>query len=213
MTTTASARAFSRLPLMIYDVGVLWLSNNFAWRCPRHLILDFYNQHVSARHLDVGPGSGYYLDKCRWPASDPAVTLLDLYPAPLQMTAQRIARYAPQTVQADVLAPIAIGEKFDSIGINYVLHCLPGTMREKSAVFANLKKLLQPGGVIFGTTILGKDIAHNALARYLLRVYNTKHIFSNTEDSLDTLRQALNEQFRRHTLQTHGCVAFFTGAV
>ena len=210
MASTASTRAFSRLPLLIYDVGVLRFSNTFAWRCPRRRILDFYNEHVSAHHLDVGPGSGYYLDRCRWPA-EPVITLLDLNPAPLQMTAQRIARYAPRTIQTDVLQPIATDERFDSIGISYVLHCLPGTMSDKAAAFANLKKLLRPGGVLFGTTILGKGVPHNALARYLLRTYNTSGIFSNTEDSQGALEHVLGEQFGRHTVQIHGCVALFAG--
>jgi hypothetical protein len=38
------------------------------------------------------------------------------------------------------------GPSFDSIGLNYVLHCLPGTIRTKSMVFENLEALLNPGG-------------------------------------------------------------------
>jgi len=42
-----------------YDLWVLGFSNTFVWRCPTRLLLEFYNEHISGNHLDVGVGTGY----------------------------------------------------------------------------------------------------------------------------------------------------------
>ena len=59
----AGTAAYSKPLLSIYDLWVLGFSNTFVWRCRTSIILAFYNQHVSGNHLDVGVGTGYYLDR------------------------------------------------------------------------------------------------------------------------------------------------------
>lgn len=210
----AGAAIYSKRLLSVYDLGVIKLSNQFVWRCPSHLILDFYHEHISANHLDVGVGTGYFLDKCRFPSSTPRLALLDLNPNSLHMTAQRLHRYHPTVHLADVLEPLQFGApKFDSIALNYVLHCLPGTMLSKQSVFENLKPWLSPGGVVFGTTILGQGIRPNFLARKLMTLYNAKGIFSNRQDDLPDLEAILKRHVRDYETKMVGCVAFFTGRV
>ena len=103
----------------------------------------------------AGVGSGYFLDHCRFPAESPRVALLDLNANCLEMAAERIARYSPERYEANVLAPLEPeAAKFDSIGLNYVLHCLPGKLAEKAAALSHLQTLLNPGGVLFGSTLL-----------------------------------------------------------
>jgi hypothetical protein len=65
-----------------------------------------------------------------------------------------LTRYSPQVVKANVLEPLELGAaRFDSVGLNGVLHCLPGTLETKAAVFQNLKPFVEQGGVVFGSTI------------------------------------------------------------
>lgn len=215
-TTSAEAGAaiYSKRMLSLYDLGVIELSNRFAWRCPPHLMLDFYNQHISANHLDVGVGTSYFLDTCRFPSNTPRIVLLDLNPNSLNMSAKRLHRYNPTTYLANVLEPLQFDmPKFDSIGLNYLLHCLPGTMRSKHVVFANLKPWLNPGGVVFGTTILSQGIRPNFLARRMMTLYNAKAIFSNREDDLPSLEAALKRYFQSYETNVVGCVAFFYGSI
>jgi SAM-dependent methyltransferase len=206
------ARRLHQDLLAIYDLFVLGFSNSFAWKCPSRVILDFYNQHVSDRHLDVGVGTGYFLDRCRFPGEKPAIALLDLNPNSLAATAKRLHRYQPTCHQADVLQPIDAGlSDLTSIGMNYLLHCLPGTLSTKRAAFANLKPLLRSGGVIFGSTILGKGVYRNFPARTLSGLYNRKGIFSNREDALPDLEAGLREHFVDTEVRVQGCVALFSG--
>lgn len=208
----AGAAVYSKPVLSVYDLFVLGFSNRFAWKCPSRRILDFYNEHVSADHLDVGVGTGYFLDKCRFPSPTPAIALADLNPNSLQRTAKRLRRYHPVTYVANVLEPLPIEPaRFDSVGLNYLLHCLPGDMRSKSVVFRNLKPLLRPGGVVFGTTILGRGVPRNAFARTLMHIYNARGIFGNAGDSRADLETILKENFPDSRVHVVGCVAFFVG--
>lgn len=208
----AGAAVYTKQTLLVYDALVLRFANTFAWKCPSRFILDFYNEHVSARDLDVGVGTGHFLDKCRFPSSSPTLALLDVNPNSLQVASERVRRYNPIAWQANVLEPLRVQRlRFDSIGFNYLLHCLPGQMLSKGVVFRHLKPLLNAGGVVFGTTILGQGVEPNALAKLLLRIYNSTGIFSNASDNLVDLDRVMRENFSRAAVQVVGCVAFFVG--
>ncbi len=210
--TPTGADVYSKLVLSIYDLFVLGLSNTFAWKISNQLILDLYNKHVSEKHLDVGVGTGYFLDKCKFPSSHPHIALIDLNTNSLETTAQRLSRYHPQTFVANILEPLPSELRgFQSIGLNYLLHCLPGNMLSKSVVFENLKPLINPGGVIFGTTILGQGVKQNLMARKLISIYNRRGIFSNISDSVEDIEIVLKQNFRDYELEIVGCVAIFVG--
>lgn len=210
----AGAAIYTRLFLAIYDLIVTHFSSRFIWKCPSHLQVAFYNEHVSTCHLDVGVGTGFYLDKCHFPSSTPTIGLLDLNPNSLEVTSRRIRRYHPMTFQANVLEPLQIDSTgFDSIGLNYLLHCLPGDMRSKGVVFRNLKPLLNPGGVVFGTTIVGVGAQHGWMARRIIPRYNAMKAFTNAHDSPDDLELVLRSHFRIYSLRMVGSVAFFVGRI
>jgi hypothetical protein len=99
---------------------------------------------------------------------------------------------------------------FDSISLNYLLHCLPGNLATKSIVFEHVKPLLRDEGVIFGSTILGEGVRHNPLAKQLMKIYNAKGIFSNLSDRQSYLEAGLKAHFDEHTTHIAGCVALFS---
>jgi SAM-dependent methyltransferase len=204
------ATAYTPATLALYDLFVLGFSNSFVWNCPSRLILDLYDQHISSRHLDIGVGTGYFMDRCRFPAS-PMIALLDLNPNSLEKAAKRLVRYAPTCHLGNALQPIDVGSSaFGSIGLNYLLHCLPGDLTSKSIVFQNLKSLLKDGGTVFGSTILGRGVRHNFLATKLMRAYNAAGIFSNWSDSQQDLEAGLRAHFNQCTIRVQGCVALFS---
>jgi SAM-dependent methyltransferase len=214
---TRGSAVYSPFVLSIYDPWMNYFENPFVWLCSSKIILDFYNRHVSDRHLDVGVGTGYYLDKARFPSKKPVVYLLDLNPNSLSATASRIRRYQPKAYTANVLEPISYDlPQFDSIGMNYLLHCMPGNLKTKGMVFRHLIPFLSPDGVLFGSTILGEGVRFNLLGKLFMRVYNSplipnSRVVNNQKDCLEDLRTSLHENFENFTTEVIGTVVFFVG--
>src|SRR5262245_54092712 len=151
----AGQAIYTQRTLALYDFLVLGVSNRFIWKCPTERLEDHYDKHVTANHLDVGVGTGYFLDRCRFPSTAPRVALMDLNADALQFASQRIARYKPETYRRNVLEPISVeAAKFDSVGMNYLLHCLPSSIESKAVVFDHLRALMNPNALMFGSTLV-----------------------------------------------------------
>tara|TARA_Y100001933_G_scaffold265240_1_gene337787 strand:- start:785 stop:1693 length:909 start_codon:yes stop_codon:yes gene_type:complete len=207
--THAGQAVYSPFVLKLYDAWVLGISNRLIWKCPTKHLLAMYQQHVTSNHLDVGVGTGYFLKKTRWPINT-QLALMDMNPNSLATAAARVPGLTPCTFEADVFEPWSLGDKlFDSISMNYLLHCLPGNLQNKSVVFEHAKAHLTSGGTLFGSTLLGKDLPRSSTAKRLMDIYNRKGIFSNTEDSLDILEHVLSQYFAKVEIQTRGCCAIF----
>ncbi len=210
----AGQRIYTRRNLALYDFVVHGVANGIAWKCPTKRLLEHYNRYISANHLDVGVGTGYFLDQCRFPSAAPRVALMDLNPNSLEFASRRIARYSPESFRRNVLEPISIdGSGFDSVGANYLLHCLPGTIESKSVVFENLKILMNPDAVIFGASLLQRGVERTWLAKRLLKAYNRRGFFCNEEDDLEGLKRALYEHLHDVNVEVVGCAALFSGRV
>jgi SAM-dependent methyltransferase len=195
--------------LSIYDVLVHGLSNRFAWRCPTRQLIELYRTNLSADHLEAGVGTGFFIDRAGRAGFD-RLALLDINRHCLDRAAQRLARFKPTLHQVNLLAPVELDlAPFSSIGLTYVLHCLPGSMREKLVVIDHLQPLMQKDAALFGATILGRDIAPNAAARALLDLYNAKGVFNNREDDLASLAVGLRRRFDEVEIETQGLVALF----
>jgi SAM-dependent methyltransferase len=201
--------AFNRRTLKYYD-RLLEFTCNRIWRCPVERTLELYQRRLSSNHLEVGVGTGYFLDRSLLPGPAPRLALLDTSLDCLRHTEAKLARYAPEVYQANALAPIELAVRgFDSIAINYVLHCMAGTLPAKGAAFAHLKRLLNPGGVLFGSTVLRHGVPCGLQARAFMRLYNAARVFCNLEDSLAGLTEALNCTFPHVQIDVIGCVAQF----
>lgn len=208
----AGQAVYSKRVLNAYDIIVLGLSNQFIWRCPTARLRAHYERHLSANHLDVGVGTGYFLDRCRFPSSSPRVALMDLNQNALDHAAKRIARHHPELYLRNVLEPIHFdGPIFDSIGVNYLLHCLPGAMAAKAVVFDPLKALMKDGATLFGSTLLQGGVERSWAARGLMDFYNRKGVFTNAHDDADALRAALEQRFGQVEIEIVGCAALFSG--
>jgi 2-polyprenyl-3-methyl-5-hydroxy-6-metoxy-1,4-benzoquinol methylase len=201
---------YTKSVLQAYDFWVLALSNRLLWKCPTRELLRHYDRHVTGNHLDVGVGTGYFLDRCRFPTPTPRIALLDLNSNALQFASKRIARYRPEVYLRNILLPLVIeAGRFDSVAINYLLHCLPGTIESKAVIFDHLKPLMNPDAVLFGSTLLPDGVVLGGLARRLMTFYNEKGIFSNRFDTHESLERALGRRFRQVSIRRLGCAALF----
>lgn len=207
----AGQAIYNKYVLAAYDLLVLGVSCQLFWRCPSHRMETQYNNFLSNNHLDVGVGTGYFLDHCQFPSDNPRIALMDLNKNSLNYTAERIVRYAPEAYCRNILEPISIpAENFDSVGINFLLHCVPGDLSEKSAIFDHLKAVMHPNAVIFGSTILHVGVSPNWLAKRLMNTYNNKGVFSNLDDSAEGLKRELEARFSDVSVEVVGCVALFS---
>lgn len=201
---------YTKKSLPLYDLIVTKLSNQFAWRCSRKILINFFKDNTSKNHLDIGVGTGYFLQKLHLTPGNQRIGLLDLNEDCLDYTKKKLNQFHPEVYHHDVFEPFtSITKKFDSVSLNYVLHCLPGTISQKSKTFDHIKDVLNPRGKMFGTTILGKGINHNFLAKKLLTIYNNKKIMNNINDDKETLLNELQNRFSYVQLKVIGCVALF----
>ncbi|MBQ26437.1 class I SAM-dependent methyltransferase [Alcanivorax sp.] len=208
----AGQAIYTPLALKLYDQAVLGLSCRWVWKCPANVLLSHYQQHVSANHLDVGVGTGYFLDKVTFPSPSPRVALMDMNAHSLSSCAKRIARYQPLVYQCNVLEPVQLStQRFDSLAMNLLLHCLPGSMSDKAAALDNVLPLLAPGAVVFGATLLHDGVNRSPTARGLMSLYNAKGIFNNRDDNDVALSEALNSRLDDVKVKIEGCAALFSG--
>ena len=101
----AGQAVYTKRTLGFYDFVVLGVSNRFIWKAPTKRLEEHYDRHVSANHLDVGVGTGYFLDRCRFPSPAPRVALMDLNPETLEFASRRIARTAPRPIAGTSWSP------------------------------------------------------------------------------------------------------------
>jgi hypothetical protein len=209
----AGHAVYSPAVLRTYDWAVLGLSNRLLWRCPTAELRRLYDRNVSNRHLDVGVGTGYFLDKAKWPVAVPDITLVDLNANCLSIAAKRIHRFAPRTVLANILEPLPSLDPFRSAGLCYLLHCIPGSMTQKAIAFDHISVLMARGARVFGATIVQGSLPRSKLAQVLMNHYNSKGIFSNSNDTAEDLEAELRKRFRNVRVDRKGTVVLFETTV
>lgn len=82
-------------------------------------------------------------------------------------------------------------------------------MQAKGAIFDHLKAVMNPGAVLFGSTLLRWGAPLGPLGRRLMALYNRKGIFSNEGDTLDGLERELGKRFSETSVHRVGCAALF----
>ena len=202
-------RGYNRFLLAIYDPWVLGFTTRAIWRTRVPPAVERYRRLMGHRHLDVGPGTGYFLDEAS-PPDGTEITLLDPNPNVLARSSRRLARWNPVTVQADVMKPLPVDGPYDSAALSYVLHCLRGPQPNKAKAIRNVADVLAPDGVLFGGTVLGLEERHTPQARAFLRMANRMGDFDNLGDTAEGLRRILDESFETVEVDLEGSAANFT---
>ena len=200
---------YSRLLLDLYDPIVIGFVSWFVWHCPIEPLVDNYRRHIRDRHLDIGPGTGYFIDKSGLPDGS-RVTIVDPNTNVLRHASRRLGRFEVEAVEADVLKPLPVDGPFESAALNLVIHCLPGPLSRKQAAVSNVAAVMAPTGVLFGATILGRSAEHSWLGRRVLTAFNWRGAFDNLDDSEDGLREMLDASFQEVELETVGSAAIFS---
>ena len=190
---------YTPLRLFFYDLWVLGIVSTFAWGCSvSSYLLPLFRTNTRSNHLDIGVGTGYYTAKAQIPAST-RLTLLDNESGALELAKKQSKRFEARGVVADVLRPLPFvnDEKFDSVSMYYLLHCLrTPTPEEKCKAFENVAKVMAPDGVLTGANILGKGVRRdNWFARFIRRACLEHGVFDNRGDSAWIFEQGLRRCF------------------
>jgi SAM-dependent methyltransferase len=199
---------YNELLLRLYDPLVLGPISRYVWRCPAELGVRLYREHIRPNHLDVGPGTGYFIEHAGLPAGS-AVTIVDPNPTVLRHVSRRLRDLDVTAVEGDILKPLPQMGPFDSAGMNAVLHCLPGPMERKALAVANIASVLAPGGVLFGASVLGRAARHTRMGRGFLTAFNRRGAFDNLDDTEDGIAGILRRSFDQVTIETCGGLAIF----
>ncbi len=203
------AAIYTRSFLWVYDPIVHGFNLPVLWRCRASHVQRMYDDLASPNHLDIGVGTGYFLDRCRFRPK--RLMLMDLNANSLAHTARRIARHRPELLAADALRPLRPRpEPFDSVGLANLLHCMPGPMDRKAVLFDHVAEVMRPGAVLFGSTLVGRGVRGSWPARFVMRKLNQKGVFSNTHDDEPSLRSALERRFDDVQIDVIGMMALFT---
>ncbi|KAL8908876.1 MAG: hypothetical protein Q9171_005273 [Xanthocarpia ochracea] len=216
-TSEASARGAAIYSqswlLVIYDWWVLGIVSTYAWACsvPDYTLPWFRNNVRKGQHLDIGVGTGYYLAKSD--LTGVQVTLADLNQDALDATKNRLVAEGKvraedtKCILHDITRPLpASCPKFNSMSLYYLLHCMPGPVPAKTAIFSHLKHSLTPDGVISGASILGKDVQHNLFGRIIMYFGNRGGMFDNQADNSADFDEALREHFDDVETQVRGAI-------
>lgn len=209
-TISAGARYYGAVTLPLYDFAVLRAVVQYAWRCPLAVEQALYDRCVGARHLDVGVASGYFLDRASWPVPDPDITLMDLNPNSTRYAAHRLRRYSVEEVVGDALEPFPVTGHFDSVGLFHLLHCIPGSLRDKAQVLSNAAQVLAPGGVVFGANVTPVDCRPNLFAKGVLGCSHALGALNNQQDSHEDMQAILRQTFDDVWTERIGCMSLWT---
>lgn len=200
---------YSGALLRLYDPLVLGPISRYVWRWPAELGVRMYRQHIRPNHLDVGPGTGYFIDQAGLPDGS-RVTVLDPNSNVLRHVADRLRHLEVTTVEADVLKPLPVSGPFGSAAMNAVLHCLPGPLDRKAVAIANIASVLAPDATFFGATVLGRSARHTRAGRAMLAAFNRRGTFDNLDDTEDGIAEILRRSFTEVTIETVGGLAQFS---
>jgi len=199
---------YNELLLRLYDPLVLGPISRYVWRAPAELGVQIYRRHIRPNHLDVGPGTGYFIAHAGLPAGS-RVTVLDPNPNVLRHVTRRLRDLDVTAVEADVLKPLPVAGPFASAGFNAVLHCLPGPLDRKATAVANIAAVLAPDATLFGATVLGRSTQHTRMGRAFLTAFNRRGVFDNLEDTEAGIEEILRRSFRDVQIETVGGLAIF----
>ena len=200
---------YTPLLLRLYDPLVLGPIARFVWRCPTPRLLERYREQIREPHLDVGPGTGYFIARSGLPAGS-RVTIVDPNRNVLAHASRQLRHLDVTAVAADVLKPLPVDGRFNPAALHLVIHCLPGPLSRKAAAVANVAAVLAPDGLLFGASVLGRSGRHGWAARRMLGAFNRRGAFGNLDDTEEGLRSILAESFENVELDVIGSIAVFT---
>ena len=201
----------------LYDFVTYEINGRFGWGITKSQIQTLYNRFAGTEaHCEVGLATPSLVAGAV--PQSAAVLIVDVdsdFLTKAEKTLKELGYGSIKKVTHDITTPFEgrMDAKYEAIGLNFVLHCVPGTLSpsSKGVCFQHLKAVLAPGGVLFGSTVLGYSAGHNMFGSFIMKKYNDPSIgiFRNGDDDLRDIRAALARAFKRFEVKMYGRVVVY----
>ena len=188
--------------LQYYDVAVNEINCKFAWNCSKKNIENMYKKNIRKNHLEIGPGTGYFIKNYQFDN----LTLVDVNNEILQYNVKQ--QHTTKFVRKNLFLKDETIDLLDysSVGVNCVLHCVPGKLQEK---MENLIHSFHDKDIlIFGGTVVN-DPSTDFLTNIQLKLLNKYGIFYNKEDYTENLIHFLEKKNYDYNIQKIGQMLLF----
>jgi hypothetical protein len=169
-------RGYNRFLLAIYDPWVIGFMTRAVWKVPVLPAVERYRRLMGRRHLDVGPGTGYFLAKAAPPdgtdgnpatVADPTWTPLFSSPAPLTTPAFPDHPWGHGCVSGAMVETLKDFFGTDSVSFS-VTSSLSGTTRAFDRFSRAIKEIVDArvwAGIHFRIAdtqghVIGRKVAH-----------------------------------------------------
>ena len=143
-------------------------------------IFNQYNKYLGRNHLEIGPGSGYFLKN----KNINNLTLIDINQDILNYSYNNLIsnNYEIKIKNHNIFnQELKLNSEFDSVGLNYVLHCIPGRIENNiDSIINNLKN--KNDYILFGSSVLNDVNLQTRLSKLELIYLNKNKVFHNTND-------------------------------
>lgn len=192
--------------LFAYDYLVNDLNCNLVWQCEKNNIVQNYVSNITGNHIEIGPGTGYFLQNEQFNT----LQLIDINNDILVNSGQNLKKNSIEiqshchNIFSYTLTHL---KPADSIGLSYVLHCVPGKIED------NVKNLINnihfDKYILFGASVIKDPEERNMFAEIELFWLNKLGIFNNHGDTYKGLQKYLQESGFEYNLRLEGYVAIF----
>ena len=174
----------SNILLNNYDYFVNNLNCKYVWKCNQNIIKDLYKNNLSKNHIEIGPGTGYFLKQNQFDN----LYLLDINNDILNDSFKNLKNNSKKIVKINKNIfsrnnQIKINN-VNSIGLSYVLHCVPNTLDTSLNYLVN--NLNKKDVTLFGSTVIPTNASF--LASSELYFLNKLGIFNNFNHNVKQLK-------------------------
>lgn len=196
--------------LQVYDVFVNEINCKYIWSCDKSKIFNLYKKNVRPNHVEIGPGTGYYLKPSMYKIKK--LALVDINQDILDYSRKNL-KENNCNIETFCINLFSKPNKFtvnknSSIGINCVLHCIPGKLETKiQHILDNIEK--DKNIVLFGATVVN-DKSDSVLVNLELKFLNHFKIFQNGADFSHELVDYLQKKKLTYHVEKVGQILFFT---
>ena len=172
-----------------YDYFVNNINCKYVWKCDQRYIKKLYANNITNKHLEIGPGTGYFIKKYQFNnlhLVDINQDILNNSEKNLYNNCQNIKIHNQNIFEYNN----KINEDITSIGMSYVLHCVSNNLDiSLDNLVDNIKTNNQI--TIFGSTVIPnkKDI----VAMTEIYTLNTFGIFNNINHNKEQLEYIIDK--------------------